>query len=169
MASGPQERIPSFQDMLGETLLHEILLHKIQGAVSRTAAQLVQDEVTELVGAPWSRKGDSPLRRNGRVNSAVYLDGEPHAIARPRVRDQSCGEEYPLRTLKALQSRDAFDEEVMARLAVGVSTRNYDAALGSISEGLGLKKSAVSSAFQRASQKDLDTINGRSSRSGPSV
>ena len=43
--------------------------------------------------------------------------GEPHAIARPRVREQSCGEESPLRTLKALQSRDAFDDEVIARLA----------------------------------------------------
>jgi putative transposase len=31
-----------------------------------------------------------------------------------------------------------------------------------LSDGLGLKKSAVSSAFQRASQKDLDDLNGRS-------
>lgn len=152
----PQERLPTFQDMLRETLLHEI-----QSAVSRTALQLVQDEVTELVGEPWSRKGDSPLRRNGHVSSTIFLDGEPHALQRPRVRDRERGEEFPLKTLAALQSRDALDEEVMGRMAIGVSTRNYDGALGSISEGLGLKKSAVSSAFKRASQKDLDTINGR--------
>ncbi|MCP4038628.1 MAG: IS256 family transposase [bacterium] len=43
----------------------------------------------------------------------------------------------------------------------GISTRKYDAALTSLSDGLGLKKSAVSSAFQRASKKDLDALNGR--------
>ncbi|MCP3999116.1 MAG: hypothetical protein GY722_29235, partial [bacterium] len=46
-------------------------------------------------------------------------------------------------------------------LVRGISTRNYDAALTSLSDGLGLKRSAVSSAFQRASQKDLDALNGR--------
>ena len=44
----------------------------------------------------------------------------------------------------------------------GVTTRNYDEALGKLSDGLGLKNSAVSESFQRASQKDLDAINGRS-------
>jgi len=34
--------------------------------------------------------------------------------------------------------------------------------MSSLSEGLGLKRSAVSSAFERASQKDLDALNGRS-------
>ena len=37
-----------------------------------------------------------------------------------------------------------------------------EGALTSLSEGLGLKKSAVSSAFRRASKKDLDALNGRS-------
>jgi putative transposase len=44
----------------------------------------------------------------------------------------------------------------------GVSTRNYEDTLTPLSDGLGLKKSAVSSASQRAAQKDLDALNGRS-------
>ena len=139
----------------------EALMCAIQGAVVSTAEQLVQDEVTELVGAPWSRKGESPLRRGGRTKTRVFLDGEPVHIDRPRVRDRDEGCEVPLQTVGALTSRDALDDDVKRLLVRGISTRNYDAALTSLSDGLGLKKSAVSSAFQRASKKDLDALNGR--------
>jgi len=80
------------------------------------------------------------------------------------VRDRNRGTEVPLRTLQSLASRDALDADVKRLLVRGVSTRNYDEALGQLSEGLGLQKSAVSSAFVRASRKDLDAINGRSLR-----
>lgn len=141
--------------------VREALMCAIQGAVVSTAEQLVEDEVTELVGAPWSRKGDSPLRRGGPTKTRVFLDGEPVHIDRPRVRDQDEGREFPLKTVAALTSRDALDADVKRLLVRGISTRNYDAALTSLSDGLGLKKSAVSSAFQRASRKDLDALNGR--------
>ena len=146
-------------------LRHEIregILAEIRSAVTRTAHQLVEDEVLQLVGAPWSRKEGSPLRRNGKLTSTIFLDGEPHSLTRARLRDQDQGVEYPLQTVRALRSRDALDEDVKARLVAGLSTRKYDDALTSLSEGLGLKKSAVSSAFRRASQKDLDGLNGRS-------
>lgn len=142
--------------------VREALLGAIQGAVVNMAEQLVQDEVTELVGAPWSRKGESPLRRGGRTKTRIFLDGEPVHIDRPRVRDRDEGCEVPLTTVGALTSRDALDADVKRLLVRGISTRNYDAALTSLSDGLGLQKSAVSSAFQRASQKDLDALNGRS-------
>jgi transposase-like protein len=121
----------------------------------------VEDEVTRLVGEPWSRKGESPLRRGGPCRSRIFLDGEPVHLQRTRVRDTAAGREHSLETLKALTSRDALDEDVHRLLVRGVSTRNYDPALGALADGLGLKRSAVSSAFQRAAQKDLDGINGR--------
>ena len=142
--------------------IREGLVSEIRSTVAKTAHQLVEDEVLDLVGEPWSRKGDSSLRRNGKLTTTIFLDGEPHLLSRARVRDQDEGSEYPLQTVQALRSRDALDEEVKARLITGISTRNYEGALTSLSEGLGLKKSAVSSAFQRASRKDLDALNGRS-------
>jgi transposase-like protein len=142
--------------------IREGLVSEIRSAVTKAAHQLVEDEVLELVGEPWSRKGDSPLRRNGQLTTTIFLDGEPHLLTRARVRDQDHGSEHPLQTVRALRSRDALDEEVKARLVAGISTRNYESALTSLSDGLGLKKSAVSSAFQRASRKDLDALNGRS-------
>ena len=138
-----------------------MLVSTLRGAVLATAQQLVEDEVESLVGPMWSRKGDSPLRRGGSTQARVFLEGEPVHMKRARVRDVASGTEHPLQTVAALSSRDALDEDVHRLVARGVTTRNYDAALGRISDGLGLKKSAVSKAFQRAAQKDLDGLNHR--------
>jgi putative transposase len=142
--------------------IREALMVDVRSAVAMTAGQLVEDEAATSVGEPWSRKGESPLRRNGRTTTTIFLDGEPHLLQRPRIRDQDVGSEYPLQTVRALRSRDALDEDVKTRMVRGVSTRNYEDTLTTLSDGLGLKKSAVSSAFQRAAQKDLDALNGRS-------
>ena len=141
--------------------LRESLIDQIRSAVAATAHALVEDEVLQLVGEPWSRKGPSPLRRNGATASTIYLDGEPCSLVRARVRDRNKGCEVPLQSLRALSSRDALDADVKRRLIRGLSTRDYDDALGALSDGLGLKKSAVSAAFVRASKKDLDLLNGR--------
>jgi transposase-like protein len=155
--SAAHERL-SFRDELREELMS-----KIQDAATSLAWQLVEDEVHELVGSPWSRKDEgSPLRRGGRTRSRILVGGEPVILERTRVRDHVLGREHRLKTFEALASRDALDEDVRALLVRGVSTRNYDGALTNISDGLGLQKSAVSQAFGRASKKDLDDLNGRS-------
>lgn len=153
----PLGEILSLREQLRDTLIGEI-----RSAVAATARALVEDEVLELVGEPWSRKGESPLRRNGVTTSTIHLDGEPCLLERARVRDRNMGSEVRLSTLQALSSRDALDADVKRRLIRGLSTRDYDDALGALSDGLGLKKSAVSAAFVRASKKDLDLLNGRS-------
>ncbi len=156
-AESPRLAVRNFREQLREALLAQI-----RGSVAAMARQLVEDEVRDLVGEPWSRKGDSPLRRGGSTETRIFLGGEPVILQRTRVRDQEANTEHPLETLDALRSRDALDEEVKGLLIRGVSTRNYEGALTNLSEGLGLKRSAVSSAFGRASQKDLDALNGRS-------
>jgi transposase-like protein len=153
----PLGEISSLREELRETLIGEI-----RSAVAATARALVEDEVLRLVGEPWSRKGESSLRRNGATSSTIYLDGEPCLLPRARVRDRDMGSEVRLSTLQALCSRDALDADVKRRMIRGISTRDYDDALGALSDGLGLQKSAVSEAFVRASKKDLDQLNGRS-------
>lgn len=153
----PRLAVRNFREQLRESLLEQI-----RGSVAATARQLVEDEVQALVGEPWSRKGDSPLRRGGSTETRIFLGGEPVMLQRTRVRDQDANTERPLETVDALRSRDGLDEEVKKLLIRGVSTRDYEGALTNLSEGLGLKRSAVSSAFRRASQKDLDALNGRS-------
>ena len=149
-------QIPRFQN-----LLRNELLTAIRGAVAHTAEKLVEHELQSLVGVPWSRK-EHPLRRNGSIETTIHLDGEPYSFQRPRVRDQETAKEIHLKSVEALQSRDALNEDVHKLMARGISTRNYEGALTSLSEGLGLKRSAVSRAFKAAARGDLDQLNGRS-------
>ncbi len=162
---GVSREHPSIREQIRASLMREI-----QDCVAATARQLVEDEVHRLVGAPWSRKGESPLRRGGPTRTTILLGGEPHVIERTRVRDQEQGTEHQLQTVGALKSRDAFDEEVKGLLVRGVSTRSYDGALSAIADGLGLQKSAVSTAFQRGSSCWLSPIEASSSmREGQTV
>jgi hypothetical protein len=66
--------------------VREGLIDASHQAVAATARQLIEDEVVSLVGEPWSRKGDSPLRRGGYTETTIFLDGEPHLLRRPRVK-----------------------------------------------------------------------------------
>jgi hypothetical protein len=157
--ANPQGEILGLREQLRETLMDHI-----RTSVAAAAHALVEEEVLELVGERWSRKGTSPLRRHAATSSTIHLDGEPCSLVRTRVRDRSKGSEVLLQTLQALSSRDALDADVKRRLIRGISTRDYDDALGTLAEGWGLKKSAVSAAFVRASKKDLDLLNGRPAR-----
>ncbi len=82
-AEGARLAVQTFREQL-----RELLLGEIRGSVAAMARQLVEDEVHELVGEPWSRKGDSPLRRGGSTENRIFLGGEPVILQRTRVRDQ---------------------------------------------------------------------------------
>ena len=156
-----QLRLPVDPDALRESL-RELLLEDMRAAVLRTAEQLVEDAVCDLVGPRYARKDpDNPRRRYGKAKSSIYLDGQPVEFDRPRVRDTQANEEVSIEEVRALQSYDALGDDVKRLLIRGVSTRNYDEALNEMANGLGLQKSAVSEAFIEASQADLDALNPR--------
>jgi len=148
--------------LAAQATVRDALLCAIQGAVGAMAQELVRAELEKLVGTPWSRKPGTNLRRGGNAPSRIFLGGEPHEFERPRVRDVKLGREVQLETMLAFGARDALDDDVKRLLVRGISTRQYDPALDRLADGLGLQRSAVSAAFQRASAKDLDALNGRS-------
>ncbi|MGE3854655.1 MAG: IS256 family transposase [Planctomycetota bacterium] len=138
------------------------LLTTAREAMLRTLTDLVDEEVIELAGARHSRRGASnPHRRHGRVPTTIFIDGQPVAFDRPRLRNAATNSEVELARVGALQSREALDADVLGKLVRGISTRNYDGALNEIANGLGMQKSAVSESFIRASKNDLDAINSR--------
>ncbi len=61
----------------------------------------------------------------------------------------------------ALRDYDLFSDEVQQLLIRGISTRDFSELTQKLDEDLPLSKSSASRAFQRASQRDLDEINGR--------
>lgn len=121
--------------------------------------ELFDEERRTLIGEPWSRKGDGQGRSGGTERGSLYVEGQRIPVKYPRTTDGHTSRAIP--AYRALRDYDLMAEEVQATLIRGVSTRDYSDVVEQIADGTGLRPSAVSRAFVRASQKSLDDINGR--------
>jgi transposase-like protein len=121
------------------------------------AVALLEQDAEALCGQRYERKNAGLGYRGGHEQTSVVVEGATYAVQRPRVRKNN--REVALPTLAKLQSQDVLDAHMHQRMVLGVSTRNYDQVIDGYSEKLGVSRSAVSQAFVRASQKNLDSIN----------
>ena len=138
----------------------ELLLQGAKDALLRTAVELMNQDVERLCGKAFSRKVlEGRCHRGGSEVTSLIADGGKYRMKRPRVRKD--GKEVPLPSLEKMRDLDLLDQDMLARVVRGVSTRNYEAVINGFSDKTGIKKSSVSRAFKRASKKDLDNINGR--------
>jgi putative transposase len=137
--------------------IQAVLLERAKQAALTLAVALLEQDAEALCGARYERKRAELGYRGGHERTAVVVEGAKYAVRRPRVRKEN--REVALPTLAKLQSQDLLDAQMRQRMVVGVSTRNYDHVIDGYSEKLGVSRSAVSRAFIRASQKDLDSIN----------
>jgi transposase-like protein len=110
-----------------------------------------------LCGKPFERKSKGLCHRGGSEYTSIMVDGAKMSFRRPRARRR--GQEVDLPNLIALRDQDLLDQQMLARLMKGVSTRNHKSVINGLSEKTGISKSSVLRAFKRASQKDLDLIN----------
>jgi transposase-like protein len=125
----------------------------------KMVSQMFLDEVEALCGPRYQHHREAQAWRGGHEQGSIYWAGQRQAVERPRVRNQK-GEVH-LESYGALRDYDLFSKEVQDLLLRGVSTRDYSDLVRKVDEDLGLSKSSASRAFVRASQKDLDAINGR--------
>jgi transposase-like protein len=127
-------------------------------AALRIGTDLLEEEVRALCGAEYSRKGEGQCYRGGSDRTRIIIDGGKFSITRPRVRNETG--EVQLDMLDKLQHQDLLDEKMKRAMISGVSSRQYHEVVQGYSDKLSVSKSSVSRAFTRASQKDLDAING---------
>ena len=120
----------------------------------------LQAEVERLVGKKYSRN-DSANKRWGKNPGSVYLGGQKVAIDVPRVRNLDDGREVQLQTYESLQSTARIDDSILAQVINGVATRKYERVIAKLPETFGIKKSAISKKFIRASAKKLDRMLSR--------
>jgi transposase-like protein len=137
--------------------IQAVLLERAKQAALTMAVALLEQDAEALCGQRYERKRAGLGYRGGHEQTSVVVEGAKYAVRRPRVRKES--REITLPTLAKLQSQDLLDAQMHQRMVLGVSTRNYDHVIDGYSEKLGVSRSAVSRAFIRASQKDLDSIN----------
>lgn len=145
------------QNMMSSHDLQARLMAECKNAALKLAIELLNQEVDELSGARFSHKAEGQCWRGGSDQTRIVVGGEKLQVKRPRVRDEHG--EVPLQTLERLQDQDIFDDEIRNRMVLGISSRNYEPAIKSWSDKLGVSKSNVSRAFIRSSRKDLDKIN----------
>ena len=137
--------------------LQKVLLQKAKTAVLATAIELLEMDMEALCGARFSRKSEELCHRGGSEMTSIVLDGAKQPLKKPRARKDNNEVELP--TLKKLQDKELLDRQMFSRMMLGVSTRNYEDVIGGIAEKTGIKRSSVSRAFIRASEKDLNAIN----------
>ena len=119
---------------------------------SACCAELLEQEVDEVVGPKGKWNPDRTAVRHGHETGEVTLGGRRVAVERPRVRTADGESEMALRTYEHFAERDQLEDVVLERMLAGVSTRRYRRVQEPVGERVegdarSTSKSAVSRGF----------------------
>jgi putative transposase len=126
--SGELALPPRVQEALGELVssAKEGLLALSVGVGLGVLAELMEEEVDEVVGAKGKHNPERTAVRHGHESGEVTLGGRRVQVERPRVRSADGGSELPLRTYQHFADRDPYSRHVLEQLLAGVSTRRFE-------------------------------------------
>ncbi len=118
---------PRVQEALGELVgsAKEGLLALSVGVGLGVLAELMEEEVDEVVGAKGKHDPERSAVRHGHESGEVTLGGRRVGVERPRVRSADGREEVRLQTYQYFADRDPLTKSVLERMLAGVSTRRY--------------------------------------------
>jgi transposase-like protein len=156
------------QEALGELVgaAKEGLLALSVGVGLGVLAELMEEEVDEVVGAKGKHDPERTAVRHGREAGEVTLGGRRVGIERPRVRSADGRSELPLQTYAHFADRDPLTKAVLERMLAGVSTRRYQRVQEPVGEQLeaqarSTSKSAVSRQFVARTREHLQALMQR--------
>ena len=114
------------QEALGELVgaAREGLLALSVGVGLRVVHELMEAEVTEIVGPKGKHDPERTASRHGHEDGSMTLGGRRVAVSRPRARTVD-GTELPVATYRYFADRDPLQRAVMDRMLAGVSTRKF--------------------------------------------
>ena len=156
------------QEALGELVgaAKEGLLALSVGVGLGVLAELMEEEVDEVVGPQGKHDPDRTAVRHGHEAGEVTLGGRRVAVERPRVRSADGRAELPLVTYAHFADRDPLTASVLERMLAGVSTRRYRRTQEPVgeaveSEARSTSKSAVSRQFVARTRENLEALMHR--------
>ena len=119
---------PRVQEALGELVssAKEGLLALSVGVGLGVLAELMEEEVDEVVGAKGRHDPQRTAVRHGHESGEVTLGGRRVQVERPRVRSADGMSELPLCTYQHFASRDPLSRLVLEQMLAGVSTRRFE-------------------------------------------
>lgn len=156
------------QEALGELVgaAREGLLALSVGVGLGVLAELMEEEVDEVVGPKGRHDPDRVAVRHGREAGQVTLGGRRVSVERPRIRSADGRRELPLQTYQHFADRDPLTATVMERMLANVSTRRYRRTQEPVGEGVeagarSTSKSSVSRAFVERTRRALGELMAR--------
>ncbi len=156
------------QEALGQLVgaAKEGLLALSVGVGLGVLSELMEEEVTEVVGPKGKHDPNRSAVRHGHESGEVTLGGRRVQVKRPRARSVEDEQEVALRTYAHFADRDPLQRVVMERLLAGVSTRRYARTAEPVGEALEAKarsvsKSSVSRSFVERTREALCELMGR--------
>jgi transposase-like protein len=168
-ASGEEVVLPArVQEALGQLIgsAKEGLLALSVGVGLGVLAELLEEEVVEVVGAKGKHNADRVAVRHGHESGEVTLGGRRVAVERPRVRSADGRAEVRLQTYEHFADRDLLSRVVLERMLAGVSTRGYRRTAEPVGseveqEARSTSKSSVSRSFVERTRRALGELMSR--------
>jgi putative transposase len=119
----PAEIQAALGDLVGAA--REGLLALSVGVGLRVVHELMELEVTEVVGPKGKHDRDRTAKRHGHEDGSMTLGGRRVPVSRPRVRSVEDEHELSVASYEYFTARDPLQRAVMDRMLAGVSTRKF--------------------------------------------
>jgi putative transposase len=144
---------PEIQEALGELVgaAREGLLALSVGVGLGVVHELMELEVTEVVGPRGKHNRERTAKRHGHEDGSMTLGARRVQVRRPRMRTADDARELPVRSYEFFADRDPLTRAVMDRMLAGVSTRKFAA----VGEPVGEEVEASSTATSKTSVSEL--------------
>jgi putative transposase len=163
------EQLPErVQEALGELAgaAKEGLLSLSVGVGLGVLAELMEEEVDDVVGPKGRHIPKRTAVRHGHESGEVTLGGRRVAVERPRARLADGSAEVPLETYAHFADRDPLSRVVLERMLAGVSCRRYPRTQEPLGEDVeqatrSTSKSAVSREFVARTRENLEALMSR--------
>jgi putative transposase len=168
-AEAPESPLPpQIQEALGELVgaAREGLLALSVGVGLGVVHELMEAEVTEVVGPKGKWNPERTAKRHGHEDGSLTLGARRVKVRRPRMRTAEDEHELPLATYEHFADRDPLTRAVMDRMLAGVSTRRF-AGVGEPvgadveQEASATSRTSVSEAFIERTQTALSELMSR--------
>ena len=156
------------QEALGELVgaAREGLLALSVGVGLGVVHELMEFEVTEVVGPKGKHDPKRTAKRHGHEDGSLTLGGRRVPVCRPRMRSADDEHELPVATYEYFADRDPLTRAVMDRMLAGVSTRRFAPVGEPVGEEVeqdssSTSKSTVSELFIERTRTALGELMGR--------
>src|SRR3954447_13057353 len=156
------------QEALGELVgaAREGLLALSVGVGLGVVHELMELEVTEVVGPKGKHHPDRTAKRHGHENGSMTLGGRRVPVRRPRMRTADDEHELPVESYEYFADRDPLTRAVMDRMLAGVSTRKFagvgEPVGGAVEQAASSTgKSTISELFVERTATALEELMGR--------